>query len=106
MYFDSKYHKLYLEFVGFFIACKGKIILEQSCLFQYAVVKEMCGILVFQRVKEATKAEWSQTLNIPPLLHNSPALHYLRSDYFHDEVGMSPTNADFRGKIPSTYLLK
>uniref|UniRef100_A0A914XEL4 Amine oxidase n=1 Tax=Plectus sambesii TaxID=2011161 RepID=A0A914XEL4_9BILA len=63
-----------------------------------------CDVPEDPRVDPASKREWSQTLSIPPLLHNSPALHYLRSDYFHDEVGMSPTNADFSGKVPDSEL--
>lgn len=49
-----------------------------------------------KRAVEARERVWCTSLVAPPLLHNSPALHFLHGNaYFYDELGMSPTNSDF-----------
>jgi hypothetical protein len=44
-------------------------------------------------VGAARELTWIQTASAPTFLHNSPALHYLKDEYYSDEVGMSPTRA-------------
>uniref|UniRef100_A0A0N5ASK0 Amine oxidase n=1 Tax=Syphacia muris TaxID=451379 RepID=A0A0N5ASK0_9BILA len=51
----------------------------------------------FQRVSETLKTSWIQSVTAPPLLHDSPVLHYLRNEYYYDEIGISPINANYEG---------
>lgn len=46
-------------------------------------------------VGEAKKITFIQSVSAPPLLHDAPAVHYLRGEYYLDEVGFSPVNARF-----------
>uniref|UniRef100_A0A914E8P1 Amine oxidase n=1 Tax=Acrobeloides nanus TaxID=290746 RepID=A0A914E8P1_9BILA len=57
---------------------------------------EPCEVLEDECVQLSREKSWIQTVSAPPLLHNSPALHYLRLEYYYDEVGMSTINDDFQ----------
>ncbi|KAI6205215.1 hypothetical protein M3Y94_00767600 [Aphelenchoides besseyi] len=46
-----------------------------------------------KKVNVARDLSWIQTASAPTFLHNSPALHYLKEEYFCDELGMSPTRS-------------
>ncbi|VDD92991.1 unnamed protein product [Enterobius vermicularis] len=43
--------------------------------------------------KSSFKTSWILTVTAPPLLHDSPVLHYLRNEYYYDEIGISPVSA-------------
>uniref|UniRef100_A0AC35UDX6 SWIRM domain-containing protein n=1 Tax=Rhabditophanes sp. KR3021 TaxID=114890 RepID=A0AC35UDX6_9BILA len=43
-------------------------------------------------VQISTQNEFINSFTVFPLIHNSPASHYLMSEYFYDEVNMSPNN--------------
>ncbi|KAI6173627.1 Amine oxidase [Aphelenchoides besseyi] len=46
-----------------------------------------------KKVNVARDLSWIQTASAPTFLHNSPALYYLKEEYFCDELGMSPTRS-------------
>ncbi|GMT32702.1 hypothetical protein PFISCL1PPCAC_23999, partial [Pristionchus fissidentatus] len=60
-----------------------------------AFVCENCEEPANSTVIEASERSWITTVAAAPLLHNSPALHYLAGDsYYYDELGMSPMNSE------------
>ncbi|CAD5234884.1 unnamed protein product [Bursaphelenchus xylophilus] len=52
-----------------------------------------CKVPESEKVNAAKELEWIQSASAPTFLHNSPALQYLREEYYCDEVGMSPSRA-------------
>uniref|UniRef100_A0A914DVB8 Lipid-binding serum glycoprotein C-terminal domain-containing protein n=1 Tax=Acrobeloides nanus TaxID=290746 RepID=A0A914DVB8_9BILA len=100
------------QLLPFWIDCKKcgkfrKVLLEkaipasQMAQFECSQVLdekevEPCEVLEDECVQLSREKSWIQTVSAPPLLHNSPALHYLRLEYYYDEVGMSTINDDFQ----------
>ena len=39
-----------------------------------------------------------KSLEAPPLLQHSPAIHFLEDHYYYDEVGISPINCNYKKK--------
>uniref|UniRef100_A0A7E4VMY5 mannose-6-phosphate isomerase n=3 Tax=Panagrellus redivivus TaxID=6233 RepID=A0A7E4VMY5_PANRE len=51
---------------------------------------ESCDLPEEDAIIDARKMAFIQSMAAPPLLHDSPACHYLRSEYYFDEIGFSP----------------
>ncbi|KAE9419828.1 hypothetical protein Angca_008988 [Angiostrongylus cantonensis] len=54
-----------------------------------------CSIPEDKLATDARHPNWILSASVAPLLHNSPSLHYLRDHYYLDEVGVSPTVANY-----------
>ncbi|CAD5229111.1 unnamed protein product [Bursaphelenchus okinawaensis] len=61
--------------------------------------RDPCKAKESEKVKAARELEWIQSASAASFLHNSPALQYLREEYYCDEVGMSPSRVK-DAKIP------
>ena len=56
---------------------------------------ENCEDAEDEIINEAKKITFIQSISAPPLLHDAPAVYYLRGEYYLDEVGFSPVNDKF-----------
>ncbi|TKR71681.1 hypothetical protein L596_019238 [Steinernema carpocapsae] len=59
-----------------------------------------CNVPEESSASEARRPQWIKSIVAPVLLHNSPTLHYVKNEYFYDEIGLSPAalkqNVDVR----------
>ncbi|KJH44687.1 hypothetical protein DICVIV_09294 [Dictyocaulus viviparus] len=66
-----------------------------------------CNVPEDKLAADARHPNWILSASAAPLLHNSPSLHYLRDHYYLDEVGVSPTVANYPSEtsVPSSSFM-